>query len=143
MSINNDIGDFDVKVIDKELVNEVRKLFLADYEANSELYDERDVNRIRNNDAFVWRYIVSNRHCTFKVHVAVDVLIEGMRWKKSFGVHDRKDTDFPLQFHQIAMVFPYNCDCEGRKVVYLRMKLYLNITELDSISKQFIAQIEN
>ena len=45
---------FDLTV-DQIKVDQIKRLFFEDYEKNSELYDERDVNHLRKSDLHVIR----------------------------------------------------------------------------------------
>lgn len=119
----------------QDIVCKVREDFLQDYEQNPELYFECDVEKIREDDWYVTRFVLRNKK---KVEPSVDMLKNSMRWRKEFGVPLMKATDFPQEFYKIGGIFAYEKDREGNAMIYMRVKLHKKISELDSALKQYI-----
>jgi hypothetical protein len=124
----------------QELVIKVRDLFIEDYDQNKELYFEGDVEKIREDDWYVTRFLLRNKR---KVDQSVDMLKNSMRWRKELEIPFLKETDFPQEFYRMGGVFPYMKDREGNAMIYMRIKLHKKIPELELALKQYVVYIMN
>ena len=106
----------------KNLIEEVRKKFLERVNNNPELYYPEDVERVKTDDWNVRRFL----H-TFKsepnADKAVEALDRAMKWRKSYGVLDIKDSEFAIEAYQCAGVFIYGRDLNGSQVLIIRGKV--------------------
>ena len=123
-----------------EIVCKVRQNFLQDYDQNQELYFVGDVEKIREDDWYVTRFVLRNKK---KVDASVDMLKNSMRWRKELGIPMLRDTDFPQEFYKIGGIFSYEKDRQGNAMIYMRVKLHKKIAELDQALKQYIIYIMN
>lgn len=118
-----------------ESVRRLRDRFLAECVANSGLYHPIDIERVRSDDWEVRRYVVNfdNEDDAFKG------LIRVLKWKKSFGLHDRSDDYFPKEFHLIFGHEDYSRDRKGRLVAWNVEDRYRKIGDLSPLIQQFLA----
>jgi hypothetical protein len=105
-----------------------------------DLYDEEDVDRIRQNDWYVKRFLLARRR---NVDEAFDMLRNTLRWRKEFGLPTMKDTDFPIEFYKIGGLFAYEKDKNGNVVIYMRVRMHRKIPELADPVKKFLMYIVN
>ena len=124
----------------QQIVIKVRESFLEEYEKNKELYYEGDIEKIKEDDWYVTRFILRNKK---KVEPSVEMLKNSMQWRKEFGIPFMKETDFPQEFFRIGGIFPYEKDREGNAVIYMRIKIHKKIPELDLALKQYVIYIMN
>ncbi len=124
----------------KELIIKVRENFLERYEENKEFYDEIDVEKIKNNDWSVWRFLRPEK---YNPDSALEKLDKAMQWRKEFNINFRKESDIPKEFFEVGGMFPFNCDKDGISVIFLRIRVNLKIPKLNSYIKDFIAYIIN
>ncbi|RWS22112.1 motile sperm domain-containing protein 2-like protein, partial [Leptotrombidium deliense] len=77
-----------------EVIEEVKRRFLDEYEANKDLYDEEDIERIITNDFFVRRFVNFNGQGPEK---GFEQMKKAYRWRKSFGVNHYDQLLIPKQ----------------------------------------------
>ncbi|RWS27732.1 motile sperm domain-containing protein 2-like protein [Leptotrombidium deliense] len=116
-------------------VEKVREMFLAIYENNEELFDERDVNKVKTDEWTVLRFLKDKQNSEKQ---ALDALVEAMKWRKSFGVNDIKETDFPQEFWEMGEAHIYERDKNGVLPCYIRVKYHKQFGEIMEISKKFV-----
>ncbi|RWS08580.1 motile sperm domain-containing protein 2-like protein [Dinothrombium tinctorium] len=121
--------------ISQEDIQIVRDRFLLDYKENEALYDHVDVQRVKDDDWSIKRFLFYTKMSTKE---AGDLLIKSMRWRKEKGVNQMKASDFPQEFYSIAELHPYVPDKEGIPVMYIRVKLHRALSEWTEVSQNFI-----
>ncbi|XP_053201677.1 motile sperm domain-containing protein 2-like [Panonychus citri] len=124
----------------EDKISKVRKLFLEDASENGHLYDEQDIDQVRNDDWSVERYLL---HCKGNPETALGMLRESMRWRKSFGVNSLKETDFPKEYYLSGSFFTYLPDRKGNSMIYIRGKLHRKISEWSELHKKFFVYMIN
>lgn len=118
---------------DKEIIKTVRRQFLNDYESNKDLYHEKDIENVRENDWPVERFVLVHK----TEDLALKALIKAMRWRKSFGVHTFNDQYFPLEVYKLSEWFSYGTDKDGRPVLWFQGKNHYKSAELGTLIRQF------
>lgn len=113
--------------LNKELITIVREIVLQKIDQHPHLFNSIDVDRVRQDDWFVNKFIIYRRR---DVHCAVDSLIATLKWRQSEGVHEIKESDLPDIYHRLGSFFLYQTDKNGRKVFYLRAKHYQRNSDL-------------
>ncbi|CAG2166688.1 unnamed protein product [Oppiella nova] len=78
--------------ISSSMVSELRTKFLEVVAKAPELYYDKDVEKLKTNDWSLQRFL---NHSKSNVDKAVECLDEAMKWRKSFGVRELNDKDFP------------------------------------------------
>lgn len=69
-----------------QLVPIVRDRFLEEVKENPGWFDEVDVQRIKNNEFLVRRFLECNKN---DQDDALEQLVDAMKWRKEFGVNER------------------------------------------------------
>ncbi|XP_015795828.1 motile sperm domain-containing protein 2 [Tetranychus urticae] len=121
-------------------ISKLRKIFLEEASEESHLYDPQDIDQLKTDDWSVERYLL---HCKGNIESALPMLRESMRWRKSFGVNNLKETDFPKEYYLSGSFFTYLPDRKGNAMVYIRGKLHRKIAEWSEIHKKFFVFIIN
>lgn len=97
-----------------QLVPHLRERFLKLYLDNPHLYDEHDINKVKNDTWTVQRFIESWED----PDKALQHMDNAMKWRKSFGVNRRTfEKNSPREFFLLGAFFIYNEDKEGNKMV--------------------------
>ncbi|OTF71639.1 hypothetical protein BLA29_002903 [Euroglyphus maynei] len=123
-----------------EIIAEIRSHLLDLYAKNKELYDENDIERIRNEDRLIERDYLFRK----SVKDSKEMMAAAMRFRKEMGAPKLKATDFPIEFHKLAIVFPYGYDKYGNGLIYLRPRLFRRIKEFEQLFRKFVLyQVED
>lgn len=101
-------------------VAQIRRQFLEEYEANSELYIASDVKMISECDYYIRRFLYPH---DLDPDAAYDQFCEWMAWRKRMGFEDASDQRFPMEFYQIGACFRYLPDKEGTLLMYCQFKV--------------------
>lgn len=85
-------------------LNEVREKFFDLYDCLGEKFDERDLDRIEQNDTFVNRFIQDNQSEKEAelVNAVVNQLVDCLRWRKANRINDLSPKDLPREHFEIA-----------------------------------------
>ncbi|CAG2166919.1 unnamed protein product, partial [Oppiella nova] len=124
----------------RELIPDVRQAICAKHEADPQLYDEVDVERVRTDDWSSLRYIKWNRGEVDKCIAQLDACLQ---WRRQFGVNVRTEADLPHEFIKAGAIFPYGHDSEGRQLIYMRIKVYKKVPQLVEYLRQFLVGVIN
>jgi len=125
------MGTENIRVV----VDKIRKKFLSQYKVNPELYHQIDVDRVRNDDWQIERFIIDQE----SEDKAYESLIKALQWKKSFGIHERNDQYFPKEFYESHEIEMYGRDKEGRPIHWDVTKNLVKVPDLTALEQQFIA----
>lgn len=88
----------------KEKINSVREKLEKELFCDELLYDAEDVNRLRNCDFEVRRYLLlTNMDHDQTVSMIKDRLI----WRKEIGFSTMKANSFPREFYECGSVFEF------------------------------------
>jgi len=120
------------------IVGRLRDRFLAEYEANGELYHEVDVQRVRSDDWQIERFAVEHG---LNEDAAYEALVRALKWKKEFGIHDRTDHYFPKEYFEWSETQTYGRDREGRLIQWEKVRNHRKISEMNPLTKQFVAHM--
>lgn len=123
---------------DLEKCARVRKQFLELYDSNPEDFHVKDRSLVENDDWWTIRFIKLHRGNEEK---ALKEMITTFKWRKSFGVVDRTIDDLPQEFAKTAALFPLGKDYKGRNVMYVRVKVYRKIQQLNIFFQQFVTGV--
>jgi len=126
--------------VDPILLSKVREKFLADYKLHKDLYDECDVEKVRESVWTVKRFLIT---CKSDVDQTFVMLRDCMRWRKSFGINTRTDLDYPKEFYQAGAFFPYCGDIDDKVVIYMRIKLYRKFPKYSDYLKEYFIHTIN
>jgi len=110
-----------------QLIAEVRSKVLAMYEDAKEMYDERDIERLKTEDLLIQRYL-TREGCD--ALAAVETMNGAFRWAKRQGVGDIKESDFSPEL--LSLVQYQGKDKNGNRTVYIRYKTAKKICKRNS-----------
>lgn len=122
-------------VIHQETVQIVRETVLNECEKEPESFDFCDVERVRHDDDYVYRF-VQDRYG--KADEASRMLLDALRWRKSYGVNQMKSSDFPQEIFQVGELFEFHKDKNGISTLYLRVDRHRPLPAWKEIIKRFI-----
>jgi hypothetical protein len=125
------------KKIINTVIESIREKFLIEYQMNPELYHEIDVNRVRDDNWQIERFILDQKNRD--EDKAYEAMVKALRWKKSFGVHERNDQYFPKEFYELHEIEMFGQDKSGRIIHWEITRNIKNIPGFENIAKQFIA----
>lgn len=123
---------------DMEMMERVREKFLKETAKKPEKYYAADNDMVRETDWWTLRFIKWNRGNEEK---ALRHMLSAFKWRKSFGMLDRTISDLPIEFAKAAAIFPHGTDYKGRHMIYIRVKVYRKISQLNLFFQQFVAGI--
>lgn len=128
-------------------IEEVRKNVLSiitnDIEANCK-YDQCDIEKIKNNDWFVQRFITEHYDDIYAededvIEKSVKSIIECISWRFTSGVNHLTSLNFPSEFYS-AGIITLGKDSMGDPVIYIRGKFFKsNIQQWSQLLKVFIS----
>lgn len=104
-------------------VNDLRCQFLEELEGKdwTDLYDPRDVQRLKDDDFYCKRFI---RHQHGDMNAAVKMVKNTFKWRKDKNINDLSETDINPDIVKIGAVFSYNTDKEGNTLLVLRVNCH-------------------
>ncbi|KAH9494222.1 Motile sperm domain-containing protein 2 [Dermatophagoides farinae] len=118
------------------LVAKIRQRFFEnEWPKNAESYCEQDIERVRNSEWFVKRYLLQSRR---NVEDAYELLISALRWRKEINFPNLDAKYFPREFFEIGGLFSYEPDRQGNPVIYLRIRMHKKIKDLEHFVKLFL-----
>ena len=119
------------------MIETIRERFLNEYQSHPQLYHEIDVNRVREDNWQIERFIDSD--CN--EDTAYNSLIKAMKWKKSFGVHERSDRYFPKEMFELNKSDIYGRDREGRVICWASGKYNYRFPENQDLFFKFTVNL--
>ena len=121
----------------EQSVSSIREKFLTHYDKNEDLFHELDVKRVRTDDWQIERFVIDQQN----EGLAYNALVKALQWKKSFGVHERTDHYFPKEYFEFSELHNFGTDKKGRLIKWEKTRTERNISELNMLSKQFVAHL--
>lgn len=129
-----------ISEISAQLFSEVRTKFLAEVKSNPHLYCKEDIECVETNDWQIQRFILEHKYSS---ESALKALIIAMQWRKSFGVKNLNESDFPEEYYRSGSMVTYGRDRNNATILIVRANIHKKINEwADTIKKFFVFQIE-
>ena len=126
--------------ISSAAVQELRHKILEVIQKNPELYYEKDVERLKTNEWPIRRFL---NHQKMNSEKAFEALDKSLKWRKSFGVLDISDKDFPKEAYQAAPLILYGKDLNGAQLFILRSRVARKIKVwVPTAQKYFVYLVE-
>ncbi|XP_054163365.1 motile sperm domain-containing protein 2-like [Oppia nitens] len=116
------------------LISELRQKFLELVAKNPELYYDKDIEKIKSKNWSIQRFL---NHHKSNVDKALDGLDSAMKWRKSFGVLELSEKDFPREVFQSAPLFLYGKDLNGAQLMIMRGKVTRKIKSWIPMAQKF------
>lgn len=108
-------------------VDQVKPHVFRAIEDDPHLFHPKDVEKLRNADTFIQRFI--NEHQNWKKNnweEIVDLVIESLKWRKDFGINDLNRKMFPREFYDLK-VFVYGQIGPKDLMVYVKARRFRKI----------------
>lgn len=124
-----------------ESIARLRARFEADQAAHPTFYHPVDIERVRTEDWQVARFLLDqnqNQQLDQVEDKAFAALCKALQWKKSFGLHDRSDADYPLELWTLNDIEVCGRDRAGRLIQWgsIRNKRYFK--PIATIARNFV-----
>ncbi|XP_015908629.2 motile sperm domain-containing protein 2 isoform X3 [Parasteatoda tepidariorum] len=115
----------------------LRSTFLENLNSkgNYDDYEQCDIDKIRNDDAYCKRYI---NHKKGNFDAALEMVDEALKWRKSFGVKDVTAASIPREFFEAKAVFPYNKDKENNPIIMLLVRFHKKAPDFAKELRRFV-----
>lgn len=107
--------------LEAKRIDELRQRFFHENGAILQEFDEQDVKRVRDEDFWLSCFLKSRKQ---DVDIALSVLVECLRWRKSFGVNELTERSVDRRLFEAGFLFPYNRDKDGNTLIIYIGKLY-------------------
>ncbi|KAF7491509.1 Motile sperm domain-containing protein 2 [Sarcoptes scabiei] len=117
-------------------IESIRKRFEKELAQNPTLYHSIDIERVRNEDWQVKRFLDEFEGDEDK---AFELLCKALRWKKEIGIHEHDDQYFPKEFWEFSGSEICGQDKNGRLIQLEVMRSQHIFKELISVHRQFLA----
>ncbi|GFR73199.1 5'-nucleotidase [Elysia marginata] len=117
-----------------DLVKYIRENFEKKYadEIAKGTYDERDLERLREDSIFARTYIRGKD----RLDEGVELLHTSLKFRKDIGVNDLTEYSFEEELWQVGGMFFRNRDIEGKRILWLRVKLHFKNATADRLEKE-------
>ncbi|RWS13518.1 Motile sperm domain-containing protein 2-like protein [Dinothrombium tinctorium] len=119
-----------------EMIREVREKFLEDYKANADLYESVDIEKIKQNDFYVRRYI---NYLNQGPEKGLEQMKKAYRWRKEFNLNHFDQLTVPKEMYQLGALFTYPPDKNGDLLLYVRGKMHRKIELVADRIKHYFA----
>lgn len=131
-----DIPTFrNIENCDDKLIEETRELLQVRYAKNPESFYEHDYKRMLEDDWTVSRFLLRRR---LDPKRTAKLMEECGRFRKQYKMSEVKLWEFPIEFHQAGGLFKYAPDRAGNPTIYMRVKMYRRVPEINDVFKAFI-----
>lgn len=124
-------------------VDELRQMFKAEFEANSEQYDKTDYLKVidKSQPWHCWRHL--NQY-QFNKERAFDNMKNSLKWRKENNINYLKDGDFAKEFWLYGPIMRCGYNKDGNLVVYMIGSMFRAPKDkMRNLFKQFICNILN
>lgn len=117
------------------LVLKLRELILEHSDQNPGLYSQHDLNKCKNDDWFLSRYLLRQQ---LDINNSLLMLKKSMRYRNESLLTSIKKEDFPREFYRVGGIFGYEKDRKGNYMLYIRVKIHKRIPEIQEFLKAFL-----
>lgn len=115
-------------------IQQVRSIIMQKYESNNELYHEKDIEYLQNDNWTVERYIQRGK----TVDKSFQLLDNVLKFRREIDMPVLESVCFPRELFKIGYAFNGGHDRQGNGVVFMRPRFYRKIKKLDRKIKQFV-----
>ncbi|KAI1292885.1 Motile sperm domain-containing protein 2 [Halotydeus destructor] len=118
----------------KDTLVQVRSKLKEEHDKSAELFDEKEYNRLVEDDQHLSRYMKRKKGDPV---LSVPFLVNLLKWRKSFGISDLTEQSFPREFYDLGGIHVYESDKDGNVVLYVRIKFFSKVPEILDLLKKF------
>lgn len=119
----------------REVVHQVRDMFLEHYKTNPDLFYKDDVRQVEEMQFLLQRCIIYKRK---NVQESFNCLVEMLKWRKEKRIKEITASDIPVEYYMCGACFQYEPDKFGNKTLYIRTQLLRSIPELRNSFKEYL-----
>lgn len=116
-------------------IQQLRSAFLEEYEINPHLYDEEDIEKVKESDLWLTRFITFLNQGSEK---GLEHMKDVFRWRKSFGINSFNPLEIPQEIYEMGPVSNYARDKDGNRNLIMRVKMHRKIPFLEDRIKQSV-----
>ncbi|CAL1285107.1 unnamed protein product [Larinioides sclopetarius] len=109
-----------------ELIMQLRSRFFDELRSDEDLYHPDDIERVKDNDWFIGRYLL---HMEKDVDKAFHMLTESLKYRKEYEINTLRKKDLPREYFDARAIFLYNKDKRDHPVVVVRCKTHVKKEE--------------
>ncbi|KAF8764047.1 motile sperm domain-containing protein 2-like [Argiope bruennichi] len=109
-----------------ELITQLRSRFFDELRSDENLYHPDDIERVKDNDWFIGRYLL---HMEKDVEKAFNMLTESLKYRKEYEINTLRKKDLPKEYFDARAIFIYNKDKRDHPVVVVRCKTHVKKEE--------------
>ncbi|RUS88272.1 hypothetical protein EGW08_003974 [Elysia chlorotica] len=95
-------------------------------------YDERDLSRLKEDSIFARTYIRGKD----RLDEGVDLVHTSFKFRKEVGVLDLTEYSFEEELWQVGGMFFRNRDLDGKRILWLRVRLHYKNATADRLAKE-------
>ncbi|GFY60749.1 motile sperm domain-containing protein 2 [Trichonephila inaurata madagascariensis] len=121
--------------VDDQLVTDLRNKFLNDLKEDEDRYHADDIQRVKENDWFIGRYLLHNEKDLDK---AYHMLTESLKFRKEMEVNTITKKDLPKEYFDVRAVIMYNKDKRDHPIVAIRGKTHIKKEETRRYQQQYM-----
>lgn len=119
------------------IVDQIRSKLSLEFDRNGSDFHRNDIEMVTTNDWPIERFVIEYT----TEEKAFEALIKTLKWKKSFGIHDRTDHYFPKEFYEVFERERFGRDREGRLIQWESQRNDQKISGFQDLYKQFLAHM--
>ncbi|GIY80957.1 uncharacterized protein CDAR_70921 [Caerostris darwini] len=118
-----------------ELVEQLRKRFLDDLRTDDERYHPDDVQRVKESDWYIGRYLL---HTDKDLDKAFHMLQESLEYRKEMELNTLSKKDLPKEYFDARAIIMYNKDKRDHPIVAVRCKTHVKNPEMRKQQLQYM-----
>ena len=120
-------------------IERLRQRFEKELEQNKNDYHPVDIERVRTEQWQVERFAVDDIYALDDDDGPFQALLNALKWKKQFNVHDRTEKSFPKEFFELNEVEIHGRDMDGHLIQWEATRNQRKFKELETVVREFIA----
>ncbi|OTF72976.1 motile sperm domain containing 2-like protein [Euroglyphus maynei] len=120
-------------------IDRIRQRFEKELETNGEQYHPVDIERVRNEQWQVERFVTDDIYQLDDDDGPFKALCDSLKWKKTFNVHDNNEQSFPKEFYELNEVEINGRDNDGHLIQWEATRNQRKFKELETVIREFMA----
>jgi hypothetical protein len=104
-------------------------------------YDERDIERVRKNDTYLFCFVRSFGE-TGDLSKPLEMLDTVLSFRKKIEINDLTHDSFPKEFEERRFIYWNGTDIENRKIMLVKVALHKKGVQMDEVKRFICWQLE-
>ncbi|XP_076342387.1 motile sperm domain-containing protein 2-like isoform X2 [Tachypleus tridentatus] len=125
--------------VNLQLVTEVRRRIFEEQKGWKDNYDQRDVDRLKQDNWYCARFI---KHQKEDIEDSLNMIRDTLKWRKEMGINDLGKENLlaePFIAGTIGATVPFSCDKAGCRILVMKVKHHKKNSSTLLEQKKFIA----